>query len=156
MGRGGENRLAPHPLTPAQLADLGAHRYPGVTREHATEACAAALATLGYNVTVREPATGIIKTAPRTIATTATGGRYSASVTDDGLAWTVAVEPSGSDVVVHVTPRGYRNGSEVHAENMWVAEVMNDKFKDLWTEVDSNLGARATVTGATVSATPAR
>jgi hypothetical protein len=135
-----------HPLTAAQLADLGTHRYPGVTRDKATDACATALATLGYNVTVKEPGTGVIKTAPKTISVSSSGSAYghsmSASVTEDGLAWSVSVEQSGDDAVVHATPRGFRNGSEMHEDNMWVAEAIDGKFKDLWTEVDGAIGAK--------------
>lgn len=135
-----------HPLTTAQLAELGTHRYPGVTRDKATEACATALATLGYNVTVKQPDTGLIKTAPKTISVSSSGSAYghsmSASVTEDGLAWSVSVEQSGDDAVVHAMPRGFRNGSEMHEENMWVAETIDGKFKDLWTEVDGAMGAK--------------
>lgn len=129
-------------LSQAQLAERGTHRYTNTTRETATEACATALATLGYRVTVKEPDTGIVKTAPASIMTSATGGRGYANITDDGLAWSIVVEPSGGDVILHATPRGFRNGSELRDESMWVAEVMDAKFRDLWREIDGTLGAR--------------
>src|SRR5262249_50776534 len=62
-------------LSPAQLSERGTHRYANTSREKATEACAIALATLGYNVTVKQPEPGIVKTAPASIMTSATGGR---------------------------------------------------------------------------------
>jgi hypothetical protein len=128
-----------HPLTPAALAERGTHRYPGVDRDKATDACAVALETLGYKVTMKDPATGLVKTAPKTIMVSAVGHGATADVTEDGLAWSLAVEQSGSDVVVHATPRGFRNGSEMHEENVWVAEAIDSKFDDLWHEVDGVL-----------------
>ena len=127
-------------LTPTQLSERGTRRYANTSSEKALKACADSLSTLGYKVTVVQPESGIIKTAPHSIMTSATGGAGYANVTDDGLAWAVAVEQSGNDVVVHATPRGFRNGSEVHEDGMWVAEVMDAKFKDLWNEIDQNLG----------------
>jgi hypothetical protein len=128
-----------HPLTPAELSLRGTHRYPGVARERATDACAVALATLGYQVTLKEPESGVIKTAPKVIMVSATGGPGYANATEDGLAWSVDVEQAGSDSVVHATPRGFRNGTEMHEENMWVAEAIDGKFDDLWHEVDGVL-----------------
>ncbi len=126
-------------LSPAQLSERGTHRYANTSREKVIEACAAALATLGYKVTVKQPESGVVKTAPASIMTSATGGGGYASVTEDGLAWSLVVETSGADVVVHATPRGFRNGSEVQDEKMWVAEVMDGKFRDLWREIDGTL-----------------
>jgi hypothetical protein len=37
-------------------------------------------------------------------------------------------------------PRGFRNGSEIDQEGVWVAEVMDAKFRDLWREIENNLG----------------
>jgi hypothetical protein len=128
-------------LSPTQLAERGTHRYPGVTREKAVDACAMALSTLNYRVTVKQSETGLVKSAPAAIMTSATGGRNYATVSEDGLAWSIVVETAGNDVIVRATPRGFRNGSEVHDEGMWVAEVMDAKFRDLWREVDENLGA---------------
>ncbi|MEO6575029.1 MAG: hypothetical protein ABIP89_14390 [Polyangiaceae bacterium] len=135
-------------LTPAQLAERGTHRYPNVSRENGTEACASALSTLGYKVTVMRPDTGLIKTAPATIMVSATGGAGYANTSEDGLAWGIVVETSGSDVVVHATPRGFRNGSELHDANMWTAEIMDAKFQDLWREVDGTLNTQGPAKGA--------
>jgi hypothetical protein len=123
-------------LTPAQVAERGTRRYANVSREKATDACATALATLGYKVTVTQPEAGIVKTAASTMMTSATGDRNYANVTEDGLAWSIVIEVSGADVVVHAAPRGFRNGTEVQDAGMWVAEVMDAKFRDLWREID--------------------
>jgi hypothetical protein len=130
------------PLSDAQLVERGTHRYAGFDRAKLTEACAAALATLGFKVTVKDPDKGLVKTSPQTIMVSATGGPGYANTTDDGLAWAIAVEASGADVVVHAAPRGFRNGSEVREDGMWVAEVMDAKFKDLWREVDDTIGVK--------------
>jgi hypothetical protein len=129
-------------LTPAQVSERGTHRYGNASREKVVDACAAALATLGYKVTVKQPDSGVVKTAPASVMTSATGGPGYANVTEDGLAWSLVVETSGTDVVVHATPRGFRNGSELHDENLWVAEVMDAKFRDLWHEIDGTLGVQ--------------
>lgn len=71
-----------------------------------------------------------MKTSPATMMTSATGNASQAEVVEDGLAWSLAVEATGGDVVVHATPRGFRNGSEVHDEGMWVAEVMDAKYRE--------------------------
>ena len=126
-------------LTPAQVAERGTHRYANVSREAGTEACATALSTLGYKVTVKRTESGVVRTAPATIMVSATGGAGYANASEDGLAWGIVVEPSGADVVVHATPRGFRNGSELHDANMWTAEIMDAKFQDLWREVDGTL-----------------
>lgn len=51
------------------------------------------------------------------------------------------VDKSGKGAVIHAKPRGYRNGSEMHDDNPWVAEVMDGKFEDLWKEIDATLAA---------------
>lgn len=130
------------PLTSVQLTELGTHRYSNVTREKAVESCGTALTTLGYKVTVLEPASGMVKTAPHTIMVSASGNQNTASATEDGVAWSIVVEASGADVVFHATPRAFRNGSELHEDGMWVEEIMNSKFQDLWHELDSMLGAQ--------------
>ncbi len=143
------------PITPAQLVERGTHRYANVTVEKATQGCATALATLGYKVTVTEAQSGVVKTAPLAFTATATTkasaqkdpltGNVSAhaetEMTQDGLAWRVAVEGTGADVIVRLTPRAYRNGSEITEGEIWIAEVMDAKFRDVWREVDAAVGA---------------
>lgn len=126
-------------LSPAEMSQMGTRKYAATPVDKATEATAAALATLGYKVTVKE--SGLVKTAPQTIMASASGGRGYANITEDGLAWSIAIEQSGADVIFHATPRAFRNGSEMHGDDTWVAEVMVSKFRDLWHEIDGNLGA---------------
>jgi hypothetical protein len=129
-------------LSPAEIAARGTHRYAHTNRDRATEACAAALATLGYRVTVKQLESGVVRTAPASVMTSATGGRGYANITEDGLAWSIVVSAAGDDVIVRATPRGFRNGSEMKEEGIWVAEVMDAKFRDLWSELDAALGVR--------------
>lgn len=134
------------PYTAPQLAAKGTHPARGQSVASTVEAAAVSLTTLGYRITVKDTERGIVKTSARPIMTSATtsGGQYSASseVVEDGLAWALLVEADGSGAVVHATPRGFRNGSELHDEGMWVAEVMDAKFNDLWAELDSTLGVK--------------
>jgi hypothetical protein len=132
-------------LSPAQLSAKGTHRYGNSSKEQVTGACTTALTTLGYKVTVSEPGSGVVKTAPSSIMTSATGGAGYANVTDDGLAWSIVVEATDGGIVVHATPRAFRNGTEIHEKGIWVAEVMDAKFADLWRELDETLGAKAVV-----------
>jgi len=128
-----------HPLTPAQLAQRGTRSYSNLTREQATEASAAALATLGFEVTVTDVSAGVVKTAPKVMHVTAVGGYGYASAIEDGLAWSIQVDSAGKDAVVHCTPRAFRNGAEMYAPNVWVAEAIDDKFRDFWHELDGDL-----------------
>lgn len=126
-------------LTKAQLEERGTRRYANVTREQVTEASAIALETLGYRVTLKQPETGVVKTQPKTILVSATGSRTYAQATEDQLAWAVNIEPSGSDVVLHALPRGFRNGTEQKEDGIWVAEMIDTKFRDLLNEITSTL-----------------
>lgn len=144
------------PYTFEQLAERGTHRVFGRMPDQAIEACAAALETLGYRVTVKNAEQGLVKTAPHSIMTSVAGGRGYARVTEDGLAWAIQVEKAGNDVVLYAAPRGFRNGSEFKDEGMWVAEVMDAKFQDLWNEIDSTMGAGGIRVGESYSPPPAR
>ena len=128
-------------LTSAQLDERGTRKYANTTQAKATEAFATGLATLGYNVAVKQPEAGLVKTAPKTMVRSATAvGEYAANETDDALAWTIHVEDTGGDVVVHATPHAFRNGSEMHDENTWAAETLDPWFRDLWSQTDDILG----------------
>lgn len=138
------------PYTPQQLEAKGTHRLHGLDVPAAVEAVAVSLTTLGYRVTLKDPQRGLVKTSAKSImtssTTTASGGPYAATATsemvEDGLAWAIQVEADGTGSVVRATPRGFRNGSEIHDEGMWVAEVMDPKFRDLWAELDSTTGIK--------------
>ncbi len=136
------------PYTAAQLAEKGTHHVP-LEVGPSVEAVAASLATLGYRVTLKNAERGVVKTSAKSIMTSsrtsATGNSYSATATsevvEDGLAWAIEVrpDPNGGSIVT-ATPRGFRNGAEIQTEGMWVAEVMDPLFRDLWREVDSTVG----------------
>ena len=130
------------PYTAQQLIDRGTHCIAGVSAAQALDGSATALTTLGYTVTLKNAEQGVVKTAPKTIMVSATGVGNSANATDDGIAWSIQIETAGGDVVLHAVPRAFRNGSEIHDEGIWVAEVMDSKFQDLWNEIDSTLGVK--------------
>jgi len=131
-----------HPLTEAQLAERGTHRYPSADVGTVTNACARALAALGYDVVTRDEQQGVVKTAPKTFEVRVVGNGYYAQASEDGLAWNVQVEGSASGAVLHATPRAFRNGSEIRRRDVWVAEAIDDKFADLWSEMDGALSAK--------------
>ena len=70
------------------------------------------------------------------------GNSGSAEVQDDSLAWTVQVTNGSGGAHIRAVPRGFRNGSEMRGDDIWVAKVIDPKFDDFWHEVDSNLAGR--------------
>jgi hypothetical protein len=92
-------------MTPEQVSQAGTRRYVGASREAAVEGCAVALATLGYEVTLKDPANGRVKTAPKTILVTAKGDGNSASATDDQPSWSKFADLWREiDDTMHVAP----------------------------------------------------
>ncbi len=130
------------PLTSAELQQRGTHRYANTTKARATDAASKALSTLGFNVTVEEPEKGVIKTSPQRMGASASGGNGYAYVTEESFSWSIVVESSGDDAVVRATPHGFRNGSEVRDEGIWVGQIIDPKFQDLWREMDDVLGTK--------------
>jgi hypothetical protein len=159
--------LFAHRLTPAELQAHGTRRYPNVARDKVVDACATALANLGYDVTQKTPEMGQVRTKPKTVGvsarTSSVGSTYHSSrrysttydnsvttQTTAALAWNVLAEASGPDVVVHLTPRAYQNGAEVHEEGIWIGSATDALFNDLFAEIDATLGVQ------TAPSTPAR
>ena len=128
-----------HILTPTELADRGTRVFHKTTLASATTACADALATLGYKVTVKDAELGVVKTAPKVIQIGATGGNGYANVTEDALSWSVHVKLVSDAVRIHAVPRGSRNGSDISQRGM-PDVVIDPKFKDLWSELATTLG----------------
>ena len=136
-------------LSPEEMQNRGTREYTRVKAEEAVSACSVALDTLGYRVTVSDAKSGIIRTAPKSFMVTTSGtvsgsasyANVATEVQEDGLAWVIQVKRSGEKTVVRATPHGFRNGSEMHKEKMWVAEVMDSKFADLWGQIEANLPA---------------
>ena len=128
-----------HMLTPTELSDRGTRVFRKVAVAKATGACAEALETLGYKVTVKDLELGRVKTAPKVIQVSAAGGNGYASMTEDALAWSVNIKTKGELVRIHAVPRGYRNGSDISQRGM-PDVVIDPKFNDLWNELSSSLG----------------
>ena len=131
-----------HLLTPAELASRGTRQFSQTTQTQAVEATASALETLGYKVTLKVPETGLLKTAPKVFVVYATGNASSATAHEDAVAWNVQVEPASTGVVIHASPRGFRNGTEITERGM-PDVVIEPKFRDLWKEISSSLGSPA-------------
>ncbi len=139
-------------LTSEQLSERGTKTYKGVSVEKSIEATLAALETLGYNITLKEVKAkmALIKTAPLDVMTSATGTAsgtanhsvIAANVTRDGLSWALLIRPDGNDVRINARPKAYRNGAEMTGEGIFVAEVMDPRFRDLWNEIDSILNMK--------------
>lgn len=121
------------PLSKADLDKRSTRSFPAVTVAKAVEASRVALATLGYSVTLTNPSLGLVKTGPRIM--------YSRDAQRDELAWTLHVEAVGAGVLVRAVPRAFRNGTEMTGENVWVAEIIDPKFNDLWRELGSTISA---------------
>jgi hypothetical protein len=125
------------PMTAAEVREHGTRRYAHLPPDKVTQACATALDTLGYRVTVSR--VGLVKTAPKVVMTSASGSYGYATATEDSLAWTVSVRTVGPEAVVVAQPRGYRNGTEMVGERVWTAQILDPKLHDLWRELDGNL-----------------
>jgi hypothetical protein len=143
-----------HILTTEQLVQRSTREFWSVTTEQATEGCAKALETLGYKVTVKDLPTGVIRTAPKSIYVTASGGNGTATLTEDALAWNVQIQPISSGVVVKATPRAYRNGDDITARGL-PDIVIDPKFNTLWSEFSSALG-KEPIAPPGVAAAPAK
>ena len=143
-------------LTADDLKQRGTRTFQGVSRDTAVEGAAVALGTLGYYVTQKNLETGVVRTAPREILTTASTNtthhdrsivnpqytsESSSTVTRDELAWSLrVVADSEAEVTIIATPRAYRNGTELAGENTFIAEVMDPRFNDLWRAVEEVIG----------------
>jgi len=128
-----------HMLTPTELSDRGTRVFKKVAVSRATNACAEALETLGYKVTVKALEVGMVTTAPKVIMVSASGGNGYAAMTEDALSWSVNVKTKGNVLRVHAVPRGFRNGSDISQRGM-PDVVIDPKFNDLWNELASTLG----------------
>ncbi len=127
------------PLTKEELSQRGKRHFSKVGSERLTRVTTVALQSLGYHVTVTDSSTGLIRTAPHSMIVSATGSSGGANVTEDGLAWVVRIGEDSSGNFVQATPRGFRNGSEMRAEGIWIASIIDPKFEDLWREIEETL-----------------
>jgi hypothetical protein len=126
------------PLSPADLARNENHAYPGRSKAQVFHATVTALRSLGYEVIVNEPGTGLIKTAPKVMAAVAYGNAYGAVATENSVGWTIGVTPITGGVGLHADPRGYSGGQAVAADQM-NGEYLERLFATLFAEIDTNL-----------------
>jgi hypothetical protein len=125
--------LQPRVLTPDELARHGTRVYSADVTT-GLKAATVALETLGFVITLSDPATGTIKTAPRHMVATSTG--Y--AIYRDELSWVLVVSSHASGVQVVATPHAYTNGTEVPRERI-AATFLEEKFDTLWKELDSDM-----------------
>jgi hypothetical protein len=130
-------------LTPQDLEQRGTRGFPNVSIEGAVAATASALSTLGYVVTLKSANPGLVKTAPRQVSTSATGGRYNAQLITDELSWSIEVFSDQGMTWLRATPHAFRNGAEMGG-TAFVAEVLDPRFNDLWRELTETMSMRPT------------
>lgn len=129
------------PATAAELQDWGTRTYAGTTTAQALRASLTALRSLGYDIAATDSASQI-KTAPKLVSVTATGGQYSAQAVSDSLAWDVDIRPSAQGIVIHAAARGYTAGQAVDATHL-NASYMKKAFETLFDEIERDLGVVA-------------
>jgi hypothetical protein len=126
------------PMSPADLARNENHAYPGRSKAQVFHATVTALRSLGYEVIVNEPGTGLIKTAPKVMTAVAYGNAYGAVATENSIGWTIGVTPITGGVGLHADPRGYSGGQAVAADQM-NGDYLERLFGTLFAEIDTNL-----------------
>jgi hypothetical protein len=131
----------PRMLTANELAQRGTRVY-SADVPTGMRAAAVALQTLGFEITVNDPASGTIKTAPRDMMMSASGS----TVYRDELAWVVVVTADATrGIQVLATPHAYSNGTEV-APTEIPADAIEPKFATLWNELDADMKQMAAAT----------
>lgn len=139
--------VRPPLMSQAEVRAYGRRAYAGVDKPKVVAATKLALETLGYRVTVADPATGRIKTAPKVavVVGTATtvGGTTSVSTSQNAIAWIVDVEAAERGARVIAVPRAYANGNPIAEHEPWDRDYAVRAFQALFDEIESNLPAGA-------------
>src|SRR5688500_7059900 len=130
--------MRPKMMTPADFDAFGVRSYQGVSKESAIEASTSALKTLGFEVTVADRASGMVKTAPRYLMTSssATASGTHAVSTSHGheLAWTIEIEGDAGSSKVRATPRAFMDGQQLPGDQIPI-QAIKPKYDDLWREL---------------------
>jgi hypothetical protein len=122
-------------LTPEQVSELGKKSYPTHAPEAVMKASVTALRTLGFEIVVAEG--GQVKTAPKPVMVTASGGGGVAYAASNDIAWTLTIEPAGDGSSVHAVPRMITGGTSY--DGPVDAAYMEKAVADLFKEIESNL-----------------
>ncbi len=125
-------------MTPAELEQHESHPYAGQSKARVFEATSTALRSMGYEIVVRDAASGRLKTAPKLIMVRAVSDGYNAMASSREIAWTVDVSDASGGTVVHAEPRGFAGGQSVDASHM-DASFLESSFDTLYSEIESNL-----------------
>jgi hypothetical protein len=123
--------------TPADFERLGTRHYADRGHDEVSAASVTALKILGYEIVTTDPR---IRTAPKDVATTASGSSsgYSASAQSftEAVAWDIDVQPEGSGTLLRATPRATVNGEPMpQVYEDWAER----NFGTLMKEIDSSL-----------------
>jgi hypothetical protein len=126
-------------LGPKEVATLGRKSYGTRSRAEVLQACKVALETLGYKLTLVDFAGGRLKTAPKTVAVVASGGRYSAVAQENAVAWSLELKQGSGSLTLQATPRAFGGGVE-NPKPRWPEDYARTMFQQLFAEIESNLG----------------
>ncbi len=123
--------------TPADFDRLGTRHYPDRGREEVSAAAVTALKLLGYEIVTTDPR---IRTAPKDVATTASGTYTETSGTahsyTEAVAWDIDLQPEGAGTFLRATPRATVNGEPMpQVYEDWAER----NFAALMKEIDSGL-----------------
>jgi hypothetical protein len=122
-------------LTPAEVEALGHHNYPKHAPAQVLDASVVALRTMGFEVVVAEG--GTVKTAPKPIMVTASGGGGVAYAASNDMAWDLTFESAGDGTKVHAVPRMISAGTSYDGPVQ--ADYIEKAMADLFKEIQSNL-----------------
>jgi hypothetical protein len=129
--------IRPRTLTPAELAQHEQRVY-SASVAIGMQAATVALRSLGFEITMSDATTGMIKTAPRDIGSSAVAGGGAAVSFRDELAWVVTVTQQANTIRVRAVPHAYTNGNEVDPAQV-PADAIEPKFTALWNELDQDM-----------------
>ena len=123
--------------TPADFERLGTRHYPDRSHDEVSAAAVTALKLLGYDVVTTDPR---IRTAPKNVATTASGTYTETSGTaqsfTEAVAWDIDILPEGPGTMLRATPRATVNGEPM--TQVW-EDWAERNFGALMKEIDTNL-----------------
>jgi hypothetical protein len=122
-------------LTTAEVEALGHHNYPNHAPADVLDASVVALRTMGFEVVFADG--GTVKTAPKPVMVTASGGGGVAYAASNDIAWDLTFEPAGNGTNVHAVPRMTSAGTSY--DGPVNADYIEKSMADLFKEVQSNL-----------------
>ncbi|MGE0551739.1 MAG: hypothetical protein AB7R00_32140 [Kofleriaceae bacterium] len=123
-------------MTPEDLANQGTRSFEHRSVHDAVAAVSSAFETLGYVMTEHDAAAGIVRTAPRRMSLALTAG--AGFTAQDRIAWWALSAGISEGVEVRLIPYPHR-GATVVVDYVFVAEVMDPLFDELWRAVGNSM-----------------